>query len=313
MSSTASSNHNTGTIHPISTIGEGVNQLLHSNQSFLLTLLGGGEKRPLPTYEDLCQIEARKLQVTQKSYVGSLFLLFSWRSTILRHLLFDIQFWITIGIYIVDRYYVRQFELPFTALVVIVGFMSFLLTFYLQNVISRYFLYYDACMDCFGFICDLAWLLRSFPKTFFSGDEVIKLIKYVNVAYVLALIELEPNTYCFSNLLEPFNQKYEYLSETDMSKLYLLRVDGSGAYSREVLSWTIDIVSEKVIAGFSDRQALKFYDIIFQLRTAIHKLIRMRDYPIPFVYTHFVYFLSALYTPLFAVLVADNFPLDASI
>ena len=133
------------------------------------------------------------------------------------------------------------------------------------------------------------------------------------MAYLLAFIELEPKSYSFGNLLEPLNNKYEYLDELEISRLHLLRVDGSGVYSREVLTWVIDKIGDKISEGFSDRQALKFKAIVSQLHSSIHTLFRMQNAPILFVYTHFVCVLSALYTPLFALLVADSFPLDANV
>jgi len=288
---------------PSSLTEEGFYQLLHANNSFLLSVMG--DSKPKPTYEDLVAIERRRSKLIPKSYAGSVFVLLSWRPTVLRYLVFDFQFWITIAVYTADRFYVTELNLPVSALVIIVGFISFLLTFYLQNVLSRYFASNNTAKDCGGAILDSAYLC----KTLFSEDKAIKIIKYMNVAYVTGFMELAPELFSFSNLLEPLNEKYDYLDEVDMTKLRLLRINDSGVYPREIISWTIDLIQEEVKAGkVSEYCAAQLYKKLFRLRGSIGDLFKFRSLPIPFVYVHFVYFLSFIYMPLFAILVADNFP-----
>lgn len=292
-------------VAPTSYTEEGFHYILHANNSFLLNAIG--DKRPRPTYEDLVKLEHRRDKIIPRSYAGSLFVLFSWRSTIFRFILFDFQFWVTIAIYVVDRFFVQSLDLPVSALVIIVGFMSFLLTFYLQNVISRYFAYYDNVCDCVGAIFDATLLI----KGSFNEDRGIQLVKYLNAAYMMSFVEQSPGTFSFSNLMEPLNQKYEYLDEVDMAKVRLLRVDGSAVYAREIISWVVDIIHKEVKTGMlSEYRADRVLERVLKLRGSIAALFKFRDRPIPFVYVHFVFFLSAIYMPLFAVLVADNFPDD---
>ena len=77
-------------VAPASVVEEGFNQLLHANNSFLLGVMG--DNRPKPTYEDLVEIEKRRAKLIPKSYTGGIFVLLSWRTTVLRYLVFDFQF-----------------------------------------------------------------------------------------------------------------------------------------------------------------------------------------------------------------------------
>jgi len=282
---------------------EGFNQLFHANNSFLLNVFP--DKTTKPTYDELLRIEERRGKFIPRSYLGNLFILATWRHTVLRYLIFDFQFWCTIVIYAIVRVYFNRLDLPLTALGIIVGFISFLLTFYLNNVITRYFAFYNACMGILGTIWEITWLTRCV----LSEDVAIQIVKYVNIAQILGYIELEPNTFTFGNMLEPLNDKYEYIGEVDMAKLRFLRVDGTGAYHREVINWAVDLVQNEVKTNnLSDYRAVQLFEKLFNLRSAIGTLFVMRDVPMPFVYVHFLYLLSAIYMPLFAVLVANNFP-----
>lgn len=294
-------------ISPTTLPEEGFNQFLHANNSFLLTVL---DKRLKPSYDDLLRIEKRRGKFIPRSYLGNLFVLMSWRHTVLRYLIFDFQFWCTIVIYVIVRVYFSQLELPLTALGIIVGFISFLLTFYLNSVVARYFQFYNACMGCLGAIFEICWLTRCI----LPEEVALKIVKYVNVAHVLGYVELDPTTYNFANMLEPLNEKYEYIDDADMTKLRFMRVDGSGAFHREAINWAVDVVQGQVKAGIlSDIRAVQVFEKLFNLRSSIGTLFVMRDVPMPFVYVHFLYLLSAIYMPLFAVLVANNFPYDPAV
>ena len=262
-----------------------------------------------PSFEELIQLENRKESLIKSSYLGHISLLLSWRSTVLSFVLFDIQFWFSIFLYLLFRYGIKTTLLPVNSIAIIVGFISFVLTFFLNNVLHRYFTMYENCMNCQGSIYNIAYMVRNL----LPEEEAIIITKYSITAYMLGFIGLSP-VYDLDNLLLPINNKYQLLNDAQISKLELIGLKESGSSFREVICWIMSIVENQVqLKQLSELRSIELVNKILILRASINALFNIKALPIPFVYVNYVYFISFLYLPIFAVLVAENFPFDSKV
>lgn len=260
-----------------------------------------------PNHDDILDIEKIRNGIIKRSYNGNMYILLAWRSTFLYYVVSDIQLWSSLIVYIIFRYFVNIGTFPINAVVIIGGLMSFILTFFLNSSIGRYLAIYSQCMACQGRIFDTTLLARALFK-----EEVAALVvRYMNAVHVLGYMGFSP-LYTKENFLLPLNEKYQFLTPPEIEQLEAFGFNSGGSAYREVLSWILDVleiqVADKVI---SEGRHYNFLDQVLKLRSSMGSLYDYKTLPVPFIYVHYVYFMSFMYLPLFSILVATNFGADA--
>jgi hypothetical protein len=162
-------------------------------------------------------------------------------------------------------------------------------------------------MSVQGRIFDFAVMSRSY----LSVEKSIILWRYLNAAQLLGYMSFS-RIHTEDNFWKPLNDKHNFLTELEYETLkaaYDLRSSGS-AY-REVLEWATEELEEEVLhKRLSEYRAYKLEDQILQLRSKIAALVDFKLLPVPFIYVHYIHFMSALYLPLFAFLIAFGFGED---
>jgi len=256
-----------------------------------------------PTHEDILKTEQIRNNIIKRSYNGNMYILLAWRSTFLYYVVSDIQLWSSLIVYIIFRFFIDIGTFPINAVAVIGGLMSFILAFFLNSSIGRYLAIYSQCMACQGRIFDTTLLARAL----FSEDVASLVVRYMNAVHVLGYMGFSP-MYTKENFMLPLNEKYQFLTESEIEELEVFGFNSGGSAYREVLSWVLDIleiqVANKVI---SEGRHYNFLDQVLKLRSSMGSLYDYKTLPVPFIYVHYVYFMSFMYLPLFSILVATNF------
>lgn len=259
-----------------------------------------------PNHDDILDIEQIRNNIIKRSYNGNMFILLAWRSTFLYYVLSDIQLWTSLIIYVIFRFVINIGTFPINAVAVIGGLMSFILAFFLNSSIGRYLAIYSQCMACQGRIFDATLLSRAL----FSEEVAVLVVRYMNAVHVLGYMGFSP-LYTKENFLIPLNKKYQFLTDSEIEELEVFGFNSGGSAYREILSWILDIleiqVANKVI---SEGRHYNFLDQVLKLRSSMGSLYDYKTLPVPFIYVHYVYFMSFMYLPLFSILVATNFAYD---
>jgi predicted membrane chloride channel (bestrophin family) len=263
---------------------------------------------PIPlgehTWEELEAIEKRRRAILLRGEYNVWKTLCSVDGTVLKFLLEDSLFWITVLLYITVRLLARYSQIPeFVAglgdgnLTTIGGFITFFLALYVNNSHARYFDQYDAAMACKGRILDVASLAATYlPKT-----TAHRIVRYMNAAHVSGYVGLS-STYSYPNFFVKINKDFRLLSALELERMNAIDLDKGGSCNRELIVWCLREIQFCHAQGIIDHElSREFRDHILRLRAALGTIYDAADLPIPFFYVHFISLLTALYLPLFAV------------
>ncbi|KAI2509429.1 hypothetical protein MHU86_4930 [Fragilaria crotonensis] len=263
---------------------------------------------PIPigehTWEELEAIEKRRRAILLRGEHDVWKTLCCVDGTVMKFLLEDSLFWITVILYITTRLLARYSEIPaFVAglgdgnLTTIGGFITFFLALYVNNSHARYFDQYDAAMACKGRILDVASLATTYlPKT-----TAQRLLRYMNAAHVAGYVGLS-STYSYANFFVKLNKDFGLLTARELERMNTIDLDKGGSCNRELIVWCLREIQACHAQGIIDHElSREFRDHILRLRAALGTIYDAADLPIPFFYVHFISLLTALYLPLFAV------------
>lgn len=190
----------------------------------------------------------------------------------------------------------------FVAVGILGGLMSFLLVFYVSQSYARFYTQYDIAMQMQARIYDLVLLAREkFPPA-----SALQFYRYANAAQIVGYVGLS-DIYNEDNFLRPINVVWKLLTPSEMERLVSLGCDKDGTAYREVISWMHQAATgafKSSIITANEFSAL--INAIMTLTSKISNLYEYADQPMPFAYTQFVYFMSAVYLPYFSYTLANN-------
>ena len=263
---------------------------------------------PIPigehTWEDLEAIETRRRAILLRGEHNLWKTLCCVDGTVIRFLMEDSLFWITVILYVTIRLLARYSQIPaFVAglgdgnLTTIGGFITFFLALYVNNSHARYFDQYDQAMACKGRILDVASLAATYlPKT-----TAHRIVRYMNAAHVAGYVGLS-STYSYPNFFVKVNKDFCLLTALELERMNTIDLDKGGSCNRELIVWCLREIQFCHAQGIIDHElSREFRDHILRLRAALGTIYDAADLPIPFFYVHFISLLTALYLPLVAV------------
>ena len=256
------------------------------------------------TWEELEAIEKRRRAILLRGEHGVWKTLLCVDGTVMKFLLEDSLFWITLVLYITVRLLARYAQIPdFVAglgdgnLTTIGGFITFFLALYVNNSHARYFDQYDAAMACKGRILDVA----SLASIYLPKHIALRVVRYMNAAHVSGYVGLS-STYSYPNFFVKVNKDFGLLTNLELERMNAIDLDKGGSCNRELIVWCLREVQACHAQGIIDHElAREFRDHILRLRAALGTIYDAADLPLPFFYVHFITLLTALYLPLFAV------------
>jgi hypothetical protein len=209
-------------------------------------------------------------------------------------------------LYIATRVAARQGLPAFAAgldtdrIVIVGGFLTFFLVFYVNQSHKRFFDLYCHSMACKGRIFDAATLARSCHM---PSEQALRLIRYMNAAHAAAYVGLSsvyPSNGYFDRVCI---NDFKLLTEDEKKRMDTIDMDSGGSAYRELIAWSMLEVQKAKDEKLIDKElAAMLRDEVLKLRAGAGQLYDAADLPIPFYYVHFICFLTALYLPLFAIM-----------
>lgn len=265
------------------------------------------------SWEQLQSVEKRRRAILRRQGKYSFFkIVLFWDGTLLKMLSTEPLLWLTMLIYIIIRIFAHLDTLPEVlndiagADIAVIGvFLSFFLVLFVNDANSTVENIYSISMECKARVLDVAAL----AKTTLPREHGLRLVRYMNAVHTAGYVGLS-GVYKYENFFVPINKLNRLLTDEEVERLEDVRMDGSEAAYREIITWCLDEIStaasENLISNFVSS---KFRELILKEQGSFGKLFDDDDQSISFAYYHFICFLSAVYMPLFAMSAA----LDAGI
>jgi len=239
-------------------------------------------------------------------------IIFHFKGTVLRVIIEDILFWLTLATYFSIRIRFRMdSEEDFTTadyenlsgnLVYVGGFLTFFLVFYVNQNHHRYFELHQDSMTLMGRVNDMATLV----KAILPMERARRINRFMNAAHVAMYTGLS-STYEKDNFFDPLEARFALLTDEELYRVVEeIDVDNSGPKAAyEIITWIMCDIRDAQINSFIDtNEAMQLREQLLMFRSTIAKIFVTTTLPIPFFYVHFLSMLTAVYLPLFAVVVA---------
>lgn len=238
-------------------------------------------------------------------------IIFHFKGTVLRVIIEDILFWLTLATYVSIR--IRFHLEPENAanfnyenlsqnLVYVGGFLLFFLVFYVNQNHHRYFQLHQDSMVLMGRVNDVATLV----KAILPMERARRINRYMNAAHVAMYTGLS-STYEKENFFDPLEARFALLTDEELYRIVEeIDVDNSGPKAAfEIIAWIMCDIRDAQINSFIDtNEAMQLREQLLCFRSTIAKIFVTTTLPIPFFYVHFLSLLTAVFLPLFAVVVA---------
>ena len=154
-----------------------------------------------------------------------------------------------------------------------------------------------------GKICNLSAMLTSSTKL--PIEHARRINRYANTAQVVMYAGL--STYFQDGcLVENFCRDYRLLTYHETQRLEQCGLyQGKASACFELLSWCLQDINRALQQHKLDSyQALEMRHHITEIRSTINEILVLCLCPIPFFYVHFLSLLTAVYLPMFALMVA---------
>ena len=131
--------------------------------------------------------------------------------------------------------------------------------------------------------------------------NAMRMVRYMNAAHVAGYIGLS-DTYTKKNLFDAINPSHKMLTDQELQRIDLLKMnDGSDAF-RELTTWTLKEIMKAQNDGLIEgRFAGELRDKVLNFRAAMESIYDYHDQPLHFYYIHFLSLLTAIYLPVFAI------------
>ena len=266
------------------------------------------------SFDDLKEIERKRRKLLQRVKSFNVWkIVFAYQGTIFESIFYNWESWICVLIYIAIRLILqlevkKAQELPVVDvryLTIIGGFLSFMMVFYTNQTYSRLVSQYNNSMRIETKILNLVLQIRGN----LSIEDAWRFVRYLNAIHLLGYTGLS-ETYTEKNFFDPMNEIHKFLTPSEVRRVKMIGADAEGgAGYRELLSWTLEILSEASRKGtLKDKLMGNLIKEIIQLHENIASLYDFEDQPIPFVYIHLIFFLCLFYLPLFAYSLAVTLP-----
>jgi predicted membrane chloride channel (bestrophin family) len=159
-------------------------------------------------------------------------------------------------------------------------------------------------MFLMGRVNDMATLV----KAVLPMERGRRINRFMNAAHVAMYTGLS-STYEKDNFFDPLEARFALLTDEELYRIVNeIDVDNSGAKaSFEIITWIMCDIRDAQINSFIDtNEAMQMRELLLKFRSTIAKVFVTTTLPIPFFYVHFLSMLTAVYLPLFAVVVASE-------
>jgi len=239
-------------------------------------------------------------------------IIFHFKGTVLRVIIEDILFWLTLATFASIRIKLRyspqeevaqvNYENLSANLTYVGGFLLFFLVFYVNQNHHRYFGLHNDSMILMGRVNDMATMVRAVLPM----ERGRRINRFMNAAHVAMYTGLS-STYEKENFFDPLEARFALLTDEELDRVANeIDVDNSGAKaSFEIITWIMCDIRDAQINSFIDtNEAMQMRQLLLKFRSTIAKVFVTTTLPIPFFYVHFLSMLTAVYLPLFAVVVA---------
>jgi len=240
-------------------------------------------------------------------------IIFHFKGTVLKVIFDDILFWLTLATFVSIRIRFRydptsddlnevNYENLSDNLVYVGGFLTFFLVFYVDQNHHRYFQLHHDSMALMGAVEDMATL----AKAVLPMERARRMIRLMNAAHVATYTGLSSN-YSRGNLFDPLEARFALLTDEELHRIASeIDIENSGSKaSFEMITWIMCDIRDAQINSFIDtNEAAQMRELLLNFRSTIAKVFVTTTLPIPFFYVHFLSMLTAVYLPLFAVVVA---------
>ena len=180
--------------------------------------------------------------------------------------------------------------------------MLFFLVFYVNQNHHRYFQLHQDSMVLMGRVNDVATLV----KAILPMERARRINRYMNAAHVAMYTGLS-STYEKENFFDPLEARFALLTDEELYRIVEeIDVDNSGPKAAfEIITWIMCDIRDAQINSFIDtNEAMQLREQLLCFRSTIAKIFVTTTLPIPFFYVHFLSLLTAVFLPLFAVVVA---------
>jgi predicted membrane chloride channel (bestrophin family) len=207
-----------------------------------------------------------------------------------------------------------QYENLSQNLVYVGGFLLFFLVFYVNQNHHRYFCLHQDSMKMMGRVNDVATL----AKAILPMERARRINRFMNAAHVAMYTGLS-STYEKDNFFDPLEARFALLTDEELYRVVEeMDVDNSGPKAAfELITWIMCDIRDAQINSFIDtNEAYQLRELVLGFRSTVAKVFVTTTLPIPFFYVHFLSMLTAVYLPLFAIVVAleTGFnPVDVSV
>ena len=182
------------------------------------------------------------------------------------------------------------------------GFLLFFLVFYVNQNHHRYFELHKDSMVMMGRVSDVATL----SKAILPMERARRINRFMNAAHVAMYTGLS-STYEKDNFFDPLEARFALLTDEELYRVVEeIDVDNSGPKAAfEIISWIMCDIRDAQINSFIDtNEAMQLRQQLLEFRSTIAKVFVTTTLPIPFFYVHFLSLLTAIFLPLFAVVIA---------
>jgi len=157
-------------------------------------------------------------------------------------------------------------------------------------------------MVLMGRVNDMATLV----KATLPMERARRINRYMNAAHVAMYTGLS-STYEKENFFDPLEARFALLTDEELYRIVEeIDVDNSGPKAAfEIITWIMCDIRDAQINSFIDtNEAMQLREQLLEFRSTIAKIFVTTTLPIPFFYVHFLSLLTAVFLPLFAVVVA---------
>jgi len=238
-------------------------------------------------------------------------IIFHFKGTVLRVIIEDVLFWLTLATYTSIRIRFRMepdtelqanYENLSANLVYVGGFLLFFLVFYVNQNHHRYFKLHQDTMVMMGCVNDVATLV----KAVLPMERARRINRFMNAAHVAMYTGLS-ETYQQDNFFDPLEARFALLTDEELHRVVQeIDVDNSGPRAaNEIITWIMCDIRDAQVNSFIDtNEAMQLRERLLDFRAMIGEVFVTTTLPIPFFYVHFLSMLTAVYLPLFAIVVA---------
>lgn len=273
----------------------------------IVKLVSGESKSNWGRLQD---IEKKRRALLKRTDESAHKILFSVQGTFWKIVIRTPLVWVTVAIFVLVRLaslwdHMSLPPVETSHVGVVGGLITFFLVFFHIQYSNRFDKLYLDSTALQGRIFDMSLLARSTLPT----DRAMRLIRYLNAAHIAGYVGLSPKVYSMDDCFFHLNKKYQLLTDAEFCRLREIGMgEGCGsAIHREALAWCAVEVQDALRAGIiGEYTSVLFHEKIMSMRGSFANMFDLDDQPILFFYIHFIHFLSAVYLPLLAFVVAHQ-------